>query len=117
MIQCEQCEFFHRDAGGRISFSCDPFTNIKEPQCLLKWQLIKINQMVDAYQATLGYYRKLAPMQDKLFKAMERELSEMDDAESWKYGDQEQEDGEPEDEGEEEEQEEGPDQLAPGEDP
>ena len=84
MIQCEHCELFHRDENGHISFSCDPFSNIKEPDCLQKWQLIKINQMVEAYQATLGYYRKLAPMQDKLFKAMERELDDIDDAEGWK---------------------------------
>ena len=90
MIQCLQCEYFHRDETGRISFSCDPFTNIVEPECLQKWQLIKINQMVEAYNATLGYYQKLAPMQDKLFKAMERELDDMGEAESWKYSDQEQ---------------------------
>ena len=96
MIQCEQCEFFNRDDKGRISFSCDPFINIKEPQCLQKWQLIKINQMVEAYQATLGYYRKLAPMQDKLFKAMERELDDMQDAEGWKHSDdQDEQDQEP----------------------
>ena len=92
MIQCQDCEHFHRDEEGRISFSCDPFGNVKEPQCLLKWQLIKINQMVEAYQATLGYYQKLAPMQDKLFKAMERELDDMDEAEKWKYNDETDED-------------------------
>ena len=63
MIQCKDCEFFSRGASGEITFSCDPFTNIKEPECLAKWQLIKINQMVASYQATLDYYRKLAPMQ------------------------------------------------------
>lgn len=84
MIQCQDCEHYHRDEHARISFSCDPFTNVKEPQCLQKWQLIKINQMVEAYQATLGYYRKLAPMQDKLFKAMERELEDMSEGEKWK---------------------------------
>ena len=112
MLQCEQCEFFHRDEKGRISFSCDPFTNVKEPQCLLKWQLIKINQMVEAYQATLGYYHKLAPMQDKLFKAMERELNDMDSAESWKYhGDEEEEQDQEQDQ--EQEDEEGHDQQTP----
>ena len=95
MIQCQDCEHYHRDEQGRISFSCDPFTNVKEPQCLQKWQLIKINQMVEAYQATLGYYRKLAPMQDKLFKAMERELEDMTESEKWKHNDEE-EDEEPE---------------------
>jgi len=94
MIQCQDCQFFHRDESGQISFSCDPFTNIVEPECLRKWQLIKINQMVEAHQATLGYYRKLAPMQDKLFKAMERELDDMDEAESWKRDDEDDEEAE-----------------------
>ncbi len=102
MIQCRECEHFHRDEQGRISFSCDPFGDIKEPQCLLKWQLIKINQMVEAYQATLGYYQKLAPMQDKLFKAMERELDDMSESDKWKYNEDEDEDA-----GEEADEEEG----------
>ena len=94
MIQCQDCEFYHRSESGQISFSCDPFTNVVEPECLQKWQLIKINQMVEAYQTTLGYYEKLAPMQDKLFKAMERELDDMDDAESWKRDEEEEEEEE-----------------------
>ena len=89
MIQCETCEFCRRDEHGAISFSCDPFATIKEPECLLKWQLLRTSQMVEAYQATLGYYHKLAPMQDKLFKAMERELNEMEDGEQWKQKDDE----------------------------
>jgi len=89
MIQCSECEHYHRDPSGRVTFTCDPFARIKEPECLLKWQLLKINQMVEAYQKTLKYYEKLAPMQDKLFQAMERELDDIDDAESWKYTDQE----------------------------
>ena len=89
MIQCSDCELFHRDENGRIDFACDPFTNVKEPQCLLKWQYIKTCQMVEAYQATLSYYQKLAPMQNKLFKAMERELDDMGEGETWKQADEE----------------------------
>ena len=84
MIQCHECEYFRRDEQGRISFACDPFVNIKEPECLQKWALIKINQMVESYQATLGWYRKMAPFQDKLFNVMERELSDMDEGDRWK---------------------------------
>jgi hypothetical protein len=87
MIQCEQCEFCRRGDGGEVSFSCDPFKNIKEPECLAKWQLIKINQMVSAYQATLDYYRKLAPMQEKMFKVMEREIDDMNESDKWKIAD------------------------------
>ncbi len=89
MIQCEQCEFCHRGDSGEVSFSCDPFRNIKEPECLAKWQLIKINQMVSAYQATLEYYRKLAPMQEKMFRVMEREIDDMNEAEKWRIADDE----------------------------
>ncbi len=93
MIQCKDCQFFDRTESGQIGFSCDPFLNIVEPECLQKWQLIKINQMAEAHQATLGYYQKLAPMQDKLFKAMERELDDIGEAESWKNTDDENENG------------------------
>lgn len=89
MIQCKDCEFFKRDENGQIAFGCDPFGNIKEPECLVKWQLIKTNQMVAAYQATLEYYHKLAPMQEKMFKVMERELDDMNEAEKWKVDDEE----------------------------
>ena len=89
MIQCDGCEFFHRGPDGEVSFSCDPFQTIKEPECLAKWQLIKINQMVASYHATLDYYRKLAPMQEKMFKVMERELDDMDEGDKWKVVDDE----------------------------
>ena len=89
MIQCEQCEFFIRRPGGEVSFSCDPFRNVKEPECLAKWQLIKTNQLVAAYQATLDYYRKLAPMQEKMFQVMEREIDGMNESEKWKIADDE----------------------------
>ena len=95
MIQCENCEFFHRGPHGEISFSCDPFRNIKEPECLAKWQLIKTNQMVAAYQATLDYYRKLAPLQEKMFKAVERELDDISEADKWKIEGEEDADEEP----------------------
>jgi hypothetical protein len=88
MIQCKDCEYFKRGPGGEIAFGCDPFTNVKEPECLQKWQLIKINQMVASYQATLEYYRKLAPMQEKMFKVMERELGDISEADKWKIADE-----------------------------
>ena len=88
MIQCKDCEFCHRQESGEISFACDPFGTIKEPDCLMKWQLIKINQMVATYQATLEYYRKLAPMQEKMFKVVQRELDDMSEGEKWKIADE-----------------------------
>jgi hypothetical protein len=89
MIQCQDCEYFQRGPTGEVSFACDPFSNVKEPECLQKWQLIKINQMVAGYEATLRYYQKLAPMQEKMFKAMEREIDDMNEAEQWKVSDDE----------------------------
>ena len=87
MIQCSDCEHLSRGSDGTLAFKCDPFTNIKEPACLTKWQLIKIDQMVQAYQATVKYYERLAPMQEKMFKVMEREMEDMDEAEKWKVDD------------------------------
>jgi len=89
MIHCKDCEFFHRSANGDVSFSCDPFSTIKEPECLQKWQLIKINQMVASYQATLNYYHKLAPMQEKMFKFMQHEMDDMNEADKWKIDEEE----------------------------
>jgi len=91
MIQCKDCEFCIRGPAGQIGFQCDPFSTIKEPECLTKWQLLKIDMqlakldaMVRAYQATLDFYRRLAPMQEKMFRHMEREIDEMDESDSWK---------------------------------
>jgi len=92
MIQCKDCQFFHRGESGEISFTCDPFANIVEPDCLAKWQLIKMNEMVAGYRATLNYYRKLAPMQEKMFKVVERELDDMSEGEKWRVDDDDNED-------------------------
>jgi hypothetical protein len=92
MIQCSECEFYEEGPGGQAIFHCNPFTNIKEPECLTKWQLIKLDKMVQAYQQTLQAYKRLAPLQEKMFRHMEREVGEMDDAEQWKYPEDQDED-------------------------
>jgi len=99
MIQCKDCEFFRPGPEGQVGFRCDPFSTVKEPECLAKWQLLKINQMVSAYQATLEYYRRLAPMQEKMLKVVQHELDEMNEGEKWKVSDEE----EPQPPGDEEE--------------
>jgi hypothetical protein len=99
MIQCKDCEFFRRGTDGEVGFGCDPFATIKEPECLGKWQLIKINQMVASYQATLDYYRKLAPMQEKMLRVVQNELDELSEGDKWKVDDEE--DKEPTEDGEE----------------
>lgn len=94
MIQCSECEFFSRGPGGQISFRCDPFGTIKEPECLVKWQLLrtaeltqKVDRMVTAYEATLAMYKRIQPLQEKMFRQMEQEIEEVDEADAWKYGD------------------------------
>ena len=104
MIQCESCQYFRRGPDGEVAFACDPFKDIVEPECLAKWQLIKTNQMVASYHATLEYYRRLAPMQEKMFKVMERELDDMDEAEKWKVEDGEDEPATPDDDDEDEQE-------------
>lgn len=87
MIQCSECEFFQQDPQGRRIFRCDPFRNIKEPECLAKWQLLRLDVLVSHSQAMLSGQLKLAPIQDKLYKYVKRELDDLDESESWKIED------------------------------
>ena len=84
MIQCKDCELYEAGSDNRRTFKCDPFTTIKEPECLAKWQLIRLDMLVASYQSMLRWYGKLAPLQDKMFKFMKRELDDMDQTDSWK---------------------------------
>lgn len=96
MIQCSECEHFLRGPGGQIALKCDPFSTIKEPECLAKWQLLKsgeltqkVDRLVAAYEATLSLYRRMQPLQEKMFKHMEREIEETEEGDAWKYEDDE----------------------------
>ena len=73
---------------GKRTFKCDPFSNIKEPECIAKWQLIRLDMLVASYQSMLKWYGKLAPMQDKIVRYMQREIDELDEAEQWKLNDE-----------------------------
>ena len=84
MIQCKDCEFCEVSPDGRRSFKCDPFKNIKEADCIAKWQLIRLDMLVASYQGMLKWYQKLAPLQDKIFKYMQREIEDMDESDQWK---------------------------------
>lgn len=84
MIQCKDCELYECGPDGRKTFQCDPFTNIKEPECLAKWQLIRLDMLVAGYQGMLKWQNKMGPMQNKLFKYMQREIDSMDESESWR---------------------------------
>jgi hypothetical protein len=97
MIQCKDCEFCEISPDGKRTFKCDPFVNIKEPECIAKWQLIRLDMLLASYQSMLRWYGKLAPLQDKIFKYMKRELEDLDDADSWKSDDQDDEEQQLED--------------------
>jgi hypothetical protein len=96
MIQCKDCEFCEIGSDGRRSFKCDPFLNIKEPECIAKWQLIRLDMLVSSYQGMISWYGKLAPLQDKLITYMQREINELDETENWKLDVDEDEDEEEE---------------------
>lgn len=96
MIQCKDCEFCEISPDGRRTFKCDPFVNIKEPECIAKLQLIRLDMLVASYQSMLKWYGKLAPLQDKLFRYMKKELEDLDETERWKL--------EPDEDDDEEEQ-------------
>jgi hypothetical protein len=91
MIQCNDCELCETGPDGQRTFKCDPFSNIKEPECIAKWQLIRLDMLVASYQAMLKWYGRFAPIQDKLLKFMKREIDEMEETERWKLEDEEEE--------------------------
>lgn len=89
MLQCKDCEFFEKGADGQMHFRCDPFEDVREPECVLKWQLLQMESLTRMYQETMEQCQKLAPLQERMFKAMEREVSEMEEAERWKWAGEE----------------------------
>jgi len=69
----------------RSASGCNPFADIREPECLVKWQLLRLDLMTRAYMMTVAEYRKLAPLQEKMYRHMSRrDRPEMDDNDSWK---------------------------------
>ena len=94
MIQCKDCEFCEIGPNSRRVFKCDPFTNIKEPECIAKWQLIRLDMLVASYRGMLEWQKKLAPLQDKILKYMRREIEDMDESDSWKLEEDEKEEEE-----------------------
>lgn len=90
-MQCQNCEYCVQDDVGRIQLRCNPFSNVKEPECLNKWVLLKLDIMVKSYQATLNFYQKLAPLQEKMLKHIEREIEDIEESDKWKYNDEEKE--------------------------
>jgi len=89
MIQCKDCEFYEIGPDRRKLFKCDPFSNIKEPECLQKWQVIKLDMLLGGYKSMLTWQERMSPVQDKILKYVQRELEDIDEAERWKVDDEE----------------------------
>lgn len=87
MIQCKDCEFYDQTPDGRRTFKCDPFTTIKESECLAKWHLLRLDMLLAGFRGMTSFQEKIAPMQDKIFKYVERELEDIDESEKWKAPD------------------------------
>jgi hypothetical protein len=76
---------------GQRSFRCDPFTNIKEAECVAKWQLIRLDMLLASFHGMVKFQNKLAPLQDKILKYMQHEIEDLDEADRWKIDDEEEE--------------------------
>jgi hypothetical protein len=87
MIQCKDCDLCETGPDGRRVFKCDPFSNIKEPECVAKWQLLRLDMLVASYQGMLQWYKELSPLQDKILKYMRREIEDMEESDQWKLDD------------------------------
>lgn len=85
MLRCEDCEFFRRTPDGSPHLTCDPYSTIKEPECLAKWQIVQLQKIAAVHDATLAMHRRMAPLQDKLLRHVEREIDEAEEADRWKY--------------------------------
>ena len=92
MIQCSDCEYYTQGPDGAPRLVCDPFSTIKEPECLTKWQFVKLDTMVRSYTATLRMYERLAPLQEKMFRHIEREIDDTEESDSWKFTDEDEDD-------------------------
>ena len=89
MMQCTECEYYEQGQDGRRAFKCDPFVNIKEPECLSKWQILRLDMLLSRYQGVLNQQQQMAPMQNKIMRYIERELEDLDESDKWKLDDDE----------------------------
>ena len=85
MIQCKDCELCEIGIDGKRVFKCDPFLNIKEPECIQKWQLIRLDMLVSSYHQMIRIQNRFAPLQDKIMRYMKRELNDMEESDGWKF--------------------------------
>jgi hypothetical protein len=88
MLQCVQCDLCEVGPDGRRAFKCDPFSNIKEPECIAKWQLIRLDMLLASYQSMMHWQKEMEPLQRKMMKYVEREMTDIDESEKWKVDDE-----------------------------
>jgi hypothetical protein len=88
MIQCLQCDLCEIGPDGRRIFKCDPFSNIKEPECVTKWQLIRLDMLLAGYQSMIRFQKEMEPLQRKMMKFVEREMNDVDESDKWKIDDE-----------------------------
>ncbi len=89
MLRCQDCEYYDVMPNGAPELTCDPLSTIKEPECLSKLLLVQLRVVADSHQATLNLYQRIAPLQEKMFRHVEREMDEVDEADRWKLDDDE----------------------------
>ncbi|ARN56749.1 hypothetical protein [Sedimentisphaera salicampi] len=94
MIQCKDCKYCKEGANGEMIFLCNPFKYIVEPECLQKWQIMKLNELLSIQTSQARANSKLNDIQDKIIKYVEREIDDMEDADGWKYLDDQEDDPE-----------------------
>lgn len=85
MIQCKDCELYREEPNGKRLFLCDPFRSIKEPECLQKWQLLRLDMLQQTFGSMVAMQTRMAPLQDKIFKYIKREIDDMEQTDKWKY--------------------------------
>lgn len=88
MLQCKDCDLYHQESNGKRTFLCDPFQNIKEPECLQKWQLLRLDMLLQTFASMTAMQARMAPLQDKIFKYIKREIDDMEQTDKWKYEDE-----------------------------
>lgn len=100
-MNCEDCELYDPDPLGNPGFRCDPFNNFKEEACVHKWQVFLLGQLLANYESASNFQRRIAPLQEKMFKMVSREVEDFEEGESWKQSDDEDGDDEDDDSNEE----------------
>ncbi len=58
---------------------------------MAKWQLIRLDMLTASYQQMLQWQQKLAPLQDKILKYMQREIEDIDESDRWKADEEDEE--------------------------